>query len=89
MIDGAVLLRLLTFILTRANSNPIAPGTFRPIGGLGAVLAASIALVVFGSSAASTNLALLLTGAPIVLFGGGYFLWLACVLTFGRKARWN
>jgi hypothetical protein len=89
MIDGAVLLRLLTFILTRANSNPIAPGTFGPIGGLAALLTASVALVLFGNSAASTNLALLLTGAPIVLFGGGYFLWLACALTLGRKARWN
>jgi len=45
--------------------------------------------VIFGNSAVSTTLALLLTGAPIVLFGGGYFLWLGCVLTLGRKARWN
>jgi hypothetical protein len=89
IIAALVVLRLVTMILTRGNSNPIAPGTLTPIVALGALLIASIAMVIFGRSETWTNLALLLTGGPILFLGGGYLLWLGAVLTIGRNARWN
>jgi hypothetical protein len=89
MIIGAVVVRMVTMLLMRANANPLPPGTFAPILSMIALLVASAAFVVFGRSNAWTNVALLLAGGPIVLIGGGYLLWLGVMLTFGRNARWN
>jgi hypothetical protein len=89
VIDAAVVLRLITFLVMRANPNPIPPGTFGPILGILAILAASVALTIFGHSALTSNLALLLTGGPILLIAGGYALVLLAMLTFGRHTRWN
>jgi hypothetical protein len=89
IIDGAVALRLITVVATRANDNPMPPGMLRPILAILALLAASITLTVIGHTAGQARLALLLTGGPIVVLGGGYGLWLLFMLTVGRKTRWN
>jgi hypothetical protein len=87
VIDGAVLVRLVTVISTR--SNPIPPGTLKPIAIITLLLLASIALAIFGHGAAQSNLALLLTAGPIVIIGGGYGLMILVMVTFGRNTRWN
>lgn len=89
IVMAAAALRLITHVLTRANDNPIPPGTFGPILAMLGLLAASVALTAFGHTPAHARLALLLTGAPVAVIAGGYGLMMLVMLTFGRHARWN
>ncbi len=87
LIAGAVLFRLLTFVLTR--SGRIQPGLLAPIVGISALLVGSILLAACGTNPAMTWLALAVTGGPILFLGGAYGAFLVIVLTIGRNARWN
>jgi hypothetical protein len=89
LIDGTVVLRLITTLLMRGHANPIAPGTIVPIFVLIGMIAASAALACFAANWAMTGAAVLIAGGPIVVIGGGYGLVLAVMALSGRKARWN
>jgi hypothetical protein len=54
-------------------------------GVVAALIAASVALHFFGF----TQLALLVSGGPVLLIGGGYGLFVLVLVVFGRGARWN
>lgn len=87
LIAGAILFRLLTFVLAR--SGRIQPGLLAPIVGISALVVGSILLAAFGTNSGMTWLALTMTGGPILFIGGGYGVFLVIVLTIGRNARWN
>jgi hypothetical protein len=89
LVIGEGLWRLLTHLLTRANSNPLPPGTLTPIAGMTLLLVASALLTAFGTTPWHLHLALLLTAAPVGVVCGGYGLMLLAMLTSGRHARWN
>lgn len=53
------------------------------------VIAGSLALSVALHLCGFTLLALMTTGGPVLVFGGGYGLFVLAVLVFGRNSRWN
>ena len=89
VVVGEVALRLITNLVTRANGNPLPPGTFPPIVGMIAVVLASAGLTLWGVTAGQFYGAMLLTAGPVAVVGGGYGLMLLVFLTFGRNMRWN
>ena len=89
VVVGEGALRLTTNLVTRANANPLPPGTFPPIAGMIGLVLASAGLTLWGSTAGQFYTAMLLTVGPVVVIGGGYGLMLLVFLTCGRNMRWN
>jgi len=89
IVVGEGALRLITNIATRANDNPLPPGTFPPILGMIGLVLASVGLTLWGSTAGQFYFAMLLTVGPVAVICGGYGLMLLVFLTFGRNMRWN
>jgi hypothetical protein len=90
LIDGGLLVFLIgRAAMMRSASGRLNTSILKPMGFLAAMLAISVSMFLIGRTPALTLLALLVTGTPIVLVGGGYGLFIAVMLTFGRNARWN
>jgi hypothetical protein len=89
VIDGAVVLRLVTIAATRARPRRLPASILGPIAGIGAMIAASVSLTVFGHNPGLTALALLIAAGPLVVVGGGLGLMFLVMVTFGRHTRWN
>ncbi len=88
-IDGAVLLRLITGLASRAKTNPIRINALGPLMGMGFVIVISIALATIMTDAVRTGVALLVSAGPIVVLGGGYGIFILAMVVFGPKTRWN
>jgi len=85
---GEAAMRLITNLVTRANSNPLPPGSVWPIAAMIALILASVGLTLWGRTPGQLHLAMLLTAGPVALFCGGFGLMLLVFATCSRNMRW-
>lgn len=86
VIDGLALGHVLATLRQHYSAGSRSGRTLSTISAvIVGLMAGSLLLCLFGL----TPLALLVAGGPPLLIGGGYGLFLAAVLLFGRGARWN
>ncbi len=83
--DALALAHLVGVLLGHSQNGSGGRSLRRIAGVLAAIVAASVALHLFGF----TGLAVLVAGGPIALVGIGYGLFLAVLLIFRRNSRWN
>jgi len=83
-VDGGAFLYLLGFFL-RSSGSRVNPSLLGPMAALVGMVVGSLAL----SGAGYSRWAVLLAGGPPLFLGLTYGAFLAAVLTFGRKVRWN
>lgn len=86
---GMMAFRLITVVATGAKSGMRFSGVRAPILSLLALIAASVALTIFGQTAALTLISLILAGGPIVFIAACFSFVLLTALMRGRHARWN
>jgi hypothetical protein len=87
VIDGAVLMRLVSVSWVRQN--PMPPSVIMVMLALTAMILGSAAIKMLGKSAAATKLALAISGGPPLVVGLGYGVFLLVALTMGGHTRWN
>ncbi|QOV91580.1 hypothetical protein [Humisphaera borealis] len=88
LINGLALMYLIGTLILASRGGRVPKSIVKVSLMLAAILAGSVILNAIGTPW-SQRTALTLAGAPIVLIGGGYGLFILVILTFGRNARWN